>query len=255
MKNILLLLIAVTAFSCSEDDSAIVTNPEPTPAGDVVLLRKKISTNNQNVYTSIFNYDGNKLMSIVNSDGYKYNYTYQNGKLAMQQIVDAEGVIETTSTYTYTGDKLSEYRSVTSFEDTNFGNKVIYTYNEDSTISTKYYDLTNNGNTETLKHNGLYTLTNGNITSYIRTLVGTGRTYVLNFTYDNKNNPDKNKFSNMVETLTWGSGGNNNILSISDITGSPITDHTTTYTYTYNSDNYPITQTNAAGNVTQFFYE
>ena len=138
------------------------------------------------------------------------------------------------------------------------GNKVVYTYNTDGTISSINYrgDLINQ---TTIVSNNLITINNGEVASLVEHIGTTTKTSV--YTYDNKNAPFKNvtgmdKVSYGV-VGTFSSAINHNIIQTTRTTNSS-PGFTTTIQYNYNSSDYPTSETvttNGTSNQsTQYYY-
>ena len=86
--------IALFMVSCSDDDSNS-TNQE-----NAVLVKKMIDTDEDGTYTSILTYDGNKIISMVGTDGSTTEYTYTNGLLSKEETTYDSAIYEKT-TYEY----------------------------------------------------------------------------------------------------------------------------------------------------------
>ena len=132
--------------------------------------------------------------------------------------------------------------------------KTLFTYNEDGTIGTASFSGDENEQT-TPMGTSVLTIVDGNIIKEVKTNgMGSG---TRNYTYDDKNSPYKNIAGFEVIALAHGFGGINNMI-FDDREGSDMYD--TTFTYTYNADNYPLTSTSsspqgAEATTIQYFYE
>lgn len=252
MKKIFTLgaLALFLMTSCSSDDSS-----DPVDNGNetgTVLLKKSIETDTDGYeYTNYFNYNGNQLTSVTDSEGGEMNFYYENNLLVKIEYFE-DGTITQRDLFTYdANNKLAT--SVILDLDEDWANKMLYTHNSDGTVSIEDYtgDLTEQTN---LYGNGVVTYSNNNIVNY--TLTSTGGNSVSSvYTFDSKNNPLKNMSAFDIFNLAYQEGGHNNTLSY---TNEAYGESETTV-YTYNSDNYPVTSTETDGNgdvtVTQYFYE
>ena len=249
MKKIFAMAaIALFMVSCSDDDSNS-TNQE-----NAVLVKKMIDTDEDGTYTNILTYDGNKIISMVGTDGSTTEYTYTNGLLSKEETTYDSAIYEKT-TYEYnSNNKLVSSTFYEYADDANaYAVKSVYTYNSDNTITATTYKGDENSQTE-LSGTRTITMTNGNIIKYSVLYDGTTVPVVTTRTYDTKNNPFKNVFAYDVMVLAALEGGNNNVLTENvDSLGTP----STTYEYLYNSDNYPTKATIDEGGyiyTTEYFY-
>ena len=253
MKKIFTLgaLALFLMTSCSSDDSS-----DPVDNSDngteTLLLKKTIETDEEgNELTTYFNYDGNKLTNVTDSEGGEMIFHYLNGFLVIIEYFE-DGTITQRDYFSYNAnDKLAT--SIILDLDENWANKMIYTHNSDGTVSIEDYtgDVTEQTN---LHGNGVVTYSNNNIVNYTFTSTG-GNSVTWDYTFDSKNNPLKNMSAFDTFNLAYQEGGQNNTLSY---TNEAYGESETTV-YTYNSDNYPVTSTKTDGNgdvtVTQYFYE
>ncbi len=102
-KLIYILAIAVASFSCSKDDA-----PSTNTNIDNILVKKITETDaSGNSTTYVHNYNGNKIVSIVNQDdsGDKEVFTYTDNLVTKIETY-TEGEIVETSVYAYKDGKI-----------------------------------------------------------------------------------------------------------------------------------------------------
>lgn len=228
-KSIFLLLIFFTLFSCSKDDDNIIKD-------DSVLV-KRIETSDGSFYTT-FTYEGNMLVKISSSNGYYQIYTYTGDLITHVDMYNSANMSRGSEDLEYFNNKLYTIKKYG--PDGKITGKAEFTYNSDESIitcgATKYY------------------LLNGNIVKIEESL-----TNYCSYTYDNKNNPFKNIMGIKSMNSFYDSefiGNANNVLTI---TNPYFINHDETtqiqYTYEYNSQDYPISQTIVGSTIKlQYFY-
>lgn len=250
MKKIL-ILIALTTFiiSCSSDDSTPV-NPEEK----IVLLKKVILTNESgDTATYNYTYDGDKIVSMDGIDGSKIIYTYTGNLIThiKSTYSSSNSTLETTLEYNSNNQKISEIKLISApgFKQ---GERKTYIYNQDGTVTFESYSgdlesqtifvgtgkITFNESENTITQEGLSREPSKDV-------------------YDTKNYPMKN-IRGYNEYIKPHFDENHNALTIDVTSANPAF----IYTYTYNSDNYPITSIEKIYTVDhyrtlkkQFFYE
>jgi hypothetical protein len=207
--------------------------------------------------TTTYTYDGNKLIRENDSEGYRAEYVYANGKLSGVKSYDDDDLLigEEVLTYDNNGRLTTflDYWYPLEEGDEGWAERSVYTYNTNGTISYQIFMGDMDSQTE-LWQEGTYTLANGNILNH------TSESNTAVNVFDSKNHPMKNRFANDSFTLTSGIyGGVNNLLSYTQTGGDP--EHITR-TYTYNSEDYPVTvvetsHTDGGENETniEYFYE
>lgn len=225
MKKTFFLLIVTFLIlqSCSSSDNDGSVNN----SYEGVLLKRFLG--NDGISDFIYE-NGNKLSKIVySSQGYD-KLTYSGNLITKVEDVDAQGVINVITTYSYnSNNKLLETReySAQSLESVSQ-----YTYNSDGTVTINSMTRgSSNGVDQWNNHvDKNYYDTAGNVikseNEYETTLIF----------YDNKNWPLKN-----VEGIYALYQSKNNI--IRETRTSTFGSSETTWTYTYNSLNYPISAT------------
>ena len=223
MKKILCLFGALSLLltSCSSNDDSDNNNTD----ADTVLLKKTITTDSEgDAVTSIYTYDGNKIVSIIDDSGDVNEY------------------------YTYTGNLITklEYK----FPDGSIDQVNTYTYNADGTVTAKSYGGDNESQTDagtviTIK------FVNGEVTE----IISPDASYEEHvYTYDTKNNPMKNVIG--MDKIAFIDGEGNGV-KYNILTDTSEDELWTNSTFTYNDNGYPTkevdTGTDSLGN-TEFFY-
>jgi hypothetical protein len=233
MKKILLLFAfpAILLTSCSSDDSQ-----ESAPAGPLVkTMVIDIANPADDDYNLTFTYSGDKLKTVKDSGVLIEQYIYTGDKLTrINHPEDGTYII-----IEYSGNQVSKF---TEYDpDFDEATKTVVTYSGNTFTRTVYDgDLTTQ---TTLVLTEVCTVQNGNITQYTRTSFGTSNTETV--TYDTKNNPFKNISNYAVfQVLNLDIDGNLNNETASSTFGINYT-----VNYTYNADNYPLTELsyNASG--------
>ncbi len=251
MKKFVLLLsvFSLVIVSCSSDaDSLPVIVPLADSVVDTngILLKKAIITANSvsGADEINFTYTGNKLNRI----------TYLNGNYDV---------------YIYTGDLITEIRNynvdntLSSTDDFHYNssNKLIGRNDLGSGVYETSYVHNSNG---TISFNdsgdsGVIYFQNGEIVRITKNLSGGGVSEDT-YTYDGMNSPFKNivGFDKMAFAY-WGTGIFHNELTYHYTATGGITGTDTT-TYTYNSNNFPITSTHTLDSssdviTAQYFYQ
>lgn len=236
MKKIILTFVAsLFILSCSSNDSQNNSNSGPA------LLRKRITTSSQGTVITNLNYNGNKVVNSISSDGTEDKF-YYTGDLITKYEIYENNVLVHTHLYSY-----NSQNNLTSGVELNHGNNQGYrstlTYNSNGTIT---YNLFSGDLISQTSLWGTFTatLTNGEITSFKDEILNT--TYTC--TYDSKNNYMKNILGNEKVRMHLGSGTYRNLFGIFQ---NMVQQQTTTPSgsqyinrtiqYTYNSENLPLT--------------
>jgi hypothetical protein len=255
MKKLLGLLSASLLIfaSCSSSDSNSSSN--------LVLLRRTIQTNVSDgiARTTIFSYDGNKIVSEVMDNQYKTIYIYTGNQITKQEYFEYANLIY-TKTYTYNGDKLvSFFKTEPNILN---GERRNYSYNTDGTVSYDLFVVDNVTKIETKTETGKIFFLNGN---FVREDIydSNGYLYYKTFEYDSKSSPFKNilGFSLLLNNLDLISI--NNAVKSEDfhVTNGGSYGGSYTFIFNYNSNGYPIekTKTYSLGgqsiSTIKYFYE
>ncbi|PXY43220.1 hypothetical protein [Flavobacterium hydrophilum] len=229
MKKILCLFGALTfaLTSCSSDDDS------SSDSSDLVLLKKTISTDSDGEkVTTTYKYNGDKIVSITDDQGeFNRYFTYTGDLITKIEYKLPNGTVDQINTYQYdSSNRLISFVRVEPLDE--WGNKEVYTYNTDGTVSIKEYIGDDKTQTE-LNGEGKVTFTNGEATKIIIDY-GPSRSYI----YDDKNNPMKNVlgYDKLGFEDSEASGTLHNIVSEKDLDYDEIT---ATYIFTYNPSGYP----------------
>ncbi len=174
-------LYLFTAFllvltSCSSDE-------KDAPATSILPKTYTYGYNN----TTKIAYSGNKIVSIVDSDGGKTTFVYEGDVISKEQRKGE------TFEYTYSNGKLSS--SIEGSKGDTYENKIIYSYNTDGTVSFDEFIITNATGVEEKSLSGKYTFKDGNLIkkeiSHYNGL-GPGEIDTYEYEYDTKNGAFKN---------------------------------------------------------------
>jgi len=223
-KFLLLALPAILLTSCSSDDSQ-----DNTPVGTLVkTMVIDVANPADDDYNLTFTYSGDKLTKVKDSGVLIEQFIYTGDKLT--RINHPED--NTYIIIEYSGNQVSKF---TEYDpDFDSATKTVVTYSGNTFTRTVYDgDLTTQS---TLMYTEVCTVQNGNISQYTRNAFGTSNTETI--TYDTKNNPFKNISNYAVfQVLDLEIEGNLN----NDIASSTFGVNYTV-NYTYNADNYPLTE-------------
>lgn len=219
-----------------------------TTPGSGILLKKTIDTDsNGDKITTIYNYNGNKIVSSIDDSGESNIYvTYTGDLITKIEYKFPNGTVEQTDLYTYNSNgKLSSYVRIDPIM--KWGNKEVYTHNSDGSISVKNYIGDDLSQTQE-DGGGTVKFLNGEVSEIINT-----SSPKMTYQFDNKNNPFKNVtgMDKIAFTAGIGDGILHNVIS-----ESYDADVFTT-TYTYNTDSYPVTSIYTEYGLkttTQYFY-
>jgi hypothetical protein len=241
------LIFIMTSCSVSSSDDPII---DPPVTNGIKLIKELVTVDGVET-TSNITYSGNKLVSALEVGGYKTNYTYTGDFITKIELFRTDETIQSRYEYTYSNGKNTELIT------TRWSNgsitvkyKNVYTYlaNGNINFTQKGLDFVTNEPTSSPGLTGTYTYTNGNcISKTLQTNTGTplatSYSITIAYTYDTKkimltNVLNYNKLVNEEEFSST-----NNPLSITETqTGYSPKTITTTNTYTYNSDSFPITK-------------
>lgn len=227
MKKILCLFGVLTfaLASCTSEnssDSASLIKPKK-----IIHL----DSNYSEIYFTDVKYEGEKLLSLTDSDGYSIKFTYTGDFITKIEVFESITVLQTTTEYTYLNGKM-----ITAIQRRPNEIKYLetkYTHNEDDVISYITKQV-NSEPGEIVGGSGKYTYKNGNIIKSESGSVLSEQVYE----YDAKKNPMRN-FLGIKLLIGWTfTASLNNIIRYSNISdGSE-----TTYTYSYNKNGFPTEQ-------------
>ncbi|MDV6168805.1 hypothetical protein R1T16_10245 [Flavobacterium sp. DG1-102-2] len=259
MKKIFAMAaIALFMVSCSDDDSnSTQTN---------VKLTKVIETDMEGTLTSTLIYNGNKLVQINSSDGTKNIITYTGDLITEETFTGPSNEIIWKYIYQYN----SQNQLVTYYEldyEDSYNTKTTYVHNSNGSISFTEYDSEDFDLNSFTEKSAEGTITDDTYINKMFSPNGTV-TYIdtYSYTYDGKNYPLKGITGYDKIGFAGTDGGKKhgiqNVISQSYTPqGSTQAVVETTTTYTYNGDNFPLTQVETSvGNpqsntTTQYIYE
>ncbi len=233
MKNLILIALAITAFSCSKKD-------EP-----VAVVNQNILYKTTRLVDEInYNTDGKRLVSIV--DGLtRTEFTYDANNSINKVLTFGQNNLRNEAIHTYDPVTSNIIKSVykTFGSARNFTNTITYNYSTPILSYRNEEIYTQSGITSTIINTGTLEFEGKNLVKNTYSEINTTNFLTETIVYDNKNNP----FSNLLgfskipldsenKIITNSATNNpfkreliNSTLNINDI-----------YTYTYNDANYPI---------------
>ena len=251
-----LSIIFLILQACSTSGNA---SDDTTNNSNSILIKKIIETNPQGIYTTIFEYNGSKVVKV--NSLFNNNligtalYTYSGNLVTEVNVFSNTNSLVEKNIYNYNSDS-----KVTSFINldylNNIGSRATYNYNSNGTISSSEYEGSLTSQT-TLKETKTIAFSNGEVSTLIEQIGTTTKT--SNFTYDNKNFPFKNVLSNdklaYCVFRTFKSEINHNLTKINKVQ-SGTSNSVSNWQYTYNSSDYPTLKSSVEypNQTTQYFY-
>jgi hypothetical protein len=240
MKKLLYLFAfsAVFLTSCSSSDSSST----PLTESDVLVTKtvEHYANDNSSVTTN-YTYNGKKIVSSVDSDGYTETYTYTGDLISSIKEYDDTNTLLVEETFTYNGSGqlvtylLNDYNS-------DHGRKEVFVHNGNNTVSFSVYKGDNSTQTD-LSETGTIHLANGEVTQIDTTVISPSFTGTRVYTYDTKNNPFKNiTGADKINFVNEEAIGVSHNIVTDHYTSTFPTDEMYTTTYTYNSLNFPLTE-------------
>lgn len=239
--------LALLLTSCSSDDN----NDDANDATSSIKPSKIAYSyaNSDSDYSLDIKYDGNKLISQTTDDGEVYKFTYTGDVITKVEYFNADKQLEYTTEYVYTGGKLTSTTEKANNEvlkkaASTYG-KTKYTYNADGTITAKRFYEYQDGTEEEQGSVIKITIKDSNY-SKAETNFSGNLQYTTTYEYDSKNNPFKNitGFNLLIDWQTDAS--RNNVTKQTRVTAqvlgkTSVSDNTqvSTYSYTYDSNNFP----------------
>jgi hypothetical protein len=245
-------IIALAGFflfmvSCSNDDAQ-----NTNAAEDTTLLKKMTSTNEEGITSTYdYTYNGNKIVSMI-SDDTTIIYTYTGNLITHITSTQSNGVvIDQTIEYNSSNQKTSQIILISAPDlGVEQGTKDLYTYNQNGTVTVVQYSGDLESQT-TLEGTGTITINENSI------LHEGMSSQAYTHTFDSKNNPMKNILGYNEYTLPRLGSKHNLLLGATTSTRSGYI-----FTYTYNSNNYPISSVQKTYEVdkyvttqNEYFYE
>lgn len=226
---VFLTIISFTLMNnCQSDDNDENSNSGMKPK------KYKVVESDGNSWKLNFQYNGNLITKVTTDFGNTITFSYDNGKLKNYKV-EYDGEEPETYNVVYENDLLKQISNSTNSE------KYIFEYNSNKQVSkSKYYENNNLLETESYEYDNY-----GNI---IETKLGSTS---FQTSFDSSNNPFRYVFPQMdaENTYEWFGGLVNNE-TISKVKHSTSSNYTTQYTYSYeyNSENYPTKRTQKSPN-------
>lgn len=233
MKKLLYLFASslLVFTSCSNNDN------NSLDSASSILVKKITETENSLTVSSDVLYDGNKIISKTESDGFQTKFTYSGNQIVKIEEFDAKGLSKGAIEYAYTNGLLTSY--VEKYDDL-YKHKVKYVHNIDGTVSYEQFKVKiSTGIEEKYGQTGKLTFKDGNLIKAERSYSGSDSVEI--YEYDGKNNPLKNVTGvNLLLDDDW--ANTNNVIKETRTSGSGSNIYTdvTSFTYKYDTNNYPI---------------
>ncbi|WP_291285377.1 hypothetical protein [Flavobacterium sp.] len=231
MKKILCLFsaLALVLTSCSSDDAADAS---------ASLKPSKVAysySDAKDNYFSEMKYEGNKLVTETDDDGYTIKYHYIDDLISKTEEFGTDKALQSTTEYSYSAGKLAS-ETVKNTGETRYY-KTKYTHNGDGSVSfAEFYINAKTGAEEEGGKIGKYTYKDGNLVKYESSFYGKpNSTYT--YEYDSKKNPTANVAGIKLLLGMEESASANNVVKI---TGTSSTStFVSTFSYLYNDSNFP----------------
>lgn len=261
MKKLLYVFSALVLIftSCSSDSDSSSDSPAGT-----VLLKRIVETDPDGIVSNTtITYSGNKIVRMSFDDGTYENYTYTGDLITKSESFDENDDLNEAFIYVYDGSgKLIESRWL-DYLSASGSSKQVYVYNNDGTISFQEFYGDVDSQTSLARVGKIFA---NKYEVYMPEEVGSypAHTITHTFTYDDKNQPMKNVtgYNKIWFAFTdYGTNYANNITSDLHTNTLGVYQPITSTVYTYNSQNYPITEAETnhtnSDEVTniQYFYE
>ena len=253
MKKIISLTFVFSLFilSCSKNDNQVTTDTG-------LLCIKKLEKNVSGTIISEtnFSYNGNKIVKAITN---RNNFIYENRFFYTEDLITKveyyyNNTLRFTSNFTYNSQK--NLIQIVNLDNTNnTGSKYVYNYNSELSITSNYYQGNLTSQNQLIRTSSiLLTKTNGEITIISENVAGSSYSNSINFFYDSKNNYMKNVLGygklTLLDggfTIDWetykhiGNYCSQNVTQFQESITSGVRNITSLYTY--NTNNYPISET------------
>ena len=234
------LFMAMT--SCSGVDSSEAVND----TSSIFPTKIEETFDDGSSESSTYTYEGNKLIKETYSEGGYAMYEYSNNHISQILHYNSQNVLTRKEIFEYNNEsKLASYTHQILIPTTFNSDRIEFTHIDNNTVIAKNYN-----NNNTLISTDTITISNGNITQCVSEYNSASVTNT--FTYDDKKDPFRNVHDHDVMTLAlynYGGGVNNVLIeNLENETGS-------TYTYTYDSNGFPLTSSFGEEVTTHYFYE
>ncbi|MTH16425.1 membrane lipoprotein lipid attachment site-containing protein [Flavobacterium sp. LC2016-01] len=248
MKKIVYLFgILALLASCSNEES-YPNSTEP------ILLKKQVITNSEGKLVINYQYEANKIVSVIDDSGeLNLFYTYTGDQIAQIDFKTLNGTVQQVNTFIYNDDgKLASFLKIQS-EIVNgsvikTGYREVYTYTANDEISVQSY---RGDAVSQVLDAGTFVIkfTDGNVSEIVGVNASNHK-----YVFDNKKNFSKNILG--MDKIAFADGESNGVYNneISDIiAGAKASSHS----YVYNSEGYPISSTdneNGESYSSEYFY-
>ncbi|MCC9064154.1 hypothetical protein [Flavobacterium piscisymbiosum] len=231
MKKLLYLFAAslLVFTSCSNDD-----NNSSDPASSILVKKITEYENSLPVSRDVL-YNGNKIVSITETDGSQTKFTYNGNQIVKIEEFDEDGLSEGPIEYGYTNGLMTSY--VKKYDDL-YNHKTKYIHNNDGTVSYEQFKVNiSTGDEEKYGQTGKLTFKDGNLIKAERSYDQFGSVEI--YEYDTQNNPFKNVAG--YNLLLDEEPTTNNVIKRTETSGSGNNVYTyeTIYSYKYDANNYP----------------
>lgn len=234
-----LFFLSLIMFMISCDDNSNLSSEDSA----LVLVKKVITKNIDNTIIDVTEneYLGNKIVRSTNQIGNEILYTYNGELISNIKIKDINNNLKVEYSYSYENNKLTE--SLLKLPNENICEKRLYSYNSNNNLSFQYYKgdlITQN----VLYKSGTIIILNNEIQSINIQDFTDSSNKVVNYVYDEKNNPQKNILGmNKLNIELDRSGGTfQNTFSFDTTINNGIT-YFSNNNFEYDANNYPIKAT------------
>lgn len=228
MNKIISFLILAIFVSCSSSDSE--------GSGDV-KIKKAITTTPNEIRTTSYFYNGDKLDYILLEDGDRIDYTYSGDLISQIEFETPSGDVLSTTDYFYdTQQRLVEQVGVNHafFQ----GFRTDYQYNSDGTVTAESFSGDDQIQDDYINTLEIEFAESGEIAT--TTVTGGQNPTQTTYTYDSQKNPFMNITG--IDKLFLFSGFQHNVLSETRMqNGDVITQRE--YDYNYNQQGFPASAT------------
>lgn len=231
MKKLLYLFTAslLVFTSCSNDDD------NSSDQASSILVKKITEYEDGLPVSRDVLYNGNKIVSITETDGSQTRFTYNGNQIVKIEKFDEDGLSEGPIEYGYTNGLMTSY--VEKYDDL-YNHKIKYIHNNDETVSYEQFKVNiSTGDEEKYGQTGKLTFKDGNLIKAERSFGQFNS--VETYEYDTKNSPFKNIIG--LNLLLDDEPTTNNVIKRSYTSVSDANTHTseTIYSYKYDANNYP----------------
>lgn len=193
-----------------------------------------------NSYEQYVEYEGNKLRTIADENGYVFKYFYRGDFIVRIEAVDEDGKLDVVLDYYYDGDRMIS--RVERGDDAEFYYTTHYTHNSDGTVS--YQSIITDVVSGKIIDSGTFgkqTFLNGNLIKDVGFEDGDEKTEV--YEYDDESNPFRN-----VRGVDRILGDKSNIEARNNVvkktyilkSAQEVYVATESYSYKYGANGYPI---------------